>query len=480
MSQAPEIKEWGQKLSGWNASTWRTSVGHLAMRSAIMGVFLLESPPKPEALLERIDRISRQFPALRERLIEPLGPLGQPRMVVDPNFDITVHVTRYALPAPGSWDQLMRHVRRESMTDFDRDRPLWRASLVEGLEGGRAALMVLAHHAIADGQGAVMLIAGLAGMTAEESLESDDPMPPAPTPGRTSSASVTAASLGSAAKRAWNTAVGLTTAVPEAMIGTLTDPEATIRSTTAMVGSVLRMGPMTAMQPMSPLMVGRSGTYTYRTLDVPFKEMRAAAKSRGGTLNDAFLAGITGGLRHYHEKHDMPIGYVRVNVPVSTRKEGQQANTNAVMIARVELNAAEQDVAVRMAESHQKVTAARNEPIMAFGDALGELSRLVPVSVLAAAARGADVTGSNVPGFPIPVYMGGAKVLRMYPVVGNLGAAANITLLSYAGDLCSIGMSVDDAAIGDPDEFVASMAEGFADLGAAPRPEGLNPLLGDD
>jgi diacylglycerol O-acyltransferase len=420
--------------------------------------------------------VTRQFTALRQRIIEPVGPLGQPRMVVDPNFDITVHVTRFALPSPGSWTQLMHHIRRESMTDLDRDRPLWRASLVEGLEGGRAALLLVAHHAIADGQGAVMLIAGMAGFSPEDSMSVDEPMPPAPEPGRVDVASVTAAALGSSAKRALRTARNVTSRLPDLVADIASDPEAKYRSAARLVESLATSGPLTATQPMSPLMVGRSGTYTYRTLDLPFDQVRAAAKSRGGKLNDTFLAGITGGLRIYHEKHDMPLGYVRVNVPVSTRTASDDASTNAVMIARVELNAAQTDPAKRMAEANEKVAEARKDPLMAMADVIGDISRLVPVSLIAAIARGADITGSNVPGFPIPIYMGGVKVLRMYPVVGNLGAAANVTLLSYAGEICSLGISTDDAAIADGEAFVSCLAEGFEELGVRTPMHAYDPL----
>lgn len=476
--QAPQIKAWGKKISGWNATTWRTSVGHLTMRSSIMGLFLLDQKPDRDALLDRMDRVSRLFPALRQRMIEPVGAFGQPRMVVDPNFDIMLHVKQYQLAAPGSWEQLMLHVRRESLTDFDRDRPLWRSTLIEGLEGGKAALLLLAHHAIADGQGSVMLIGGLADLSPEDA-SSDEPMPPAPEPGRADVASITAAAWGSSLKRAFRTAQKVTKDVPASLLAAAQDPNGAIKSGTDLVGSAMRAAPISATQPLSPLMVGRSGTYTYRTLDVGFPELRAAAKAHGGSINDAFLAAITGGVRIYHEKHDMPLGQLRVNVPVSTRTEADEAGTNAVMISRILLNAGETDVATRIRETSETVSKARQEPIMAFADAIGDLSRLLPVSVIAAGARASDVTGSNVPGFPMHVYMGGARVERMYPVVGNIGAAANITLLSYAGELCSLGISVDDAAVADVDEFVACLGEGFAEVGAPPGPAAANPLLAE-
>ncbi len=80
-----------------------------------------------------------------------------PRIVVDPEFDLTFHMRRFRVAEPGSWDQVLDEARRQSMADFDLARPLWRVTLLEGLEGGRAALLIKLHHAIADGQGAMML-----------------------------------------------------------------------------------------------------------------------------------------------------------------------------------------------------------------------------------------------------------------------------------------------------------------------------------
>lgn len=199
--ESEQLPEWGRKLAGWNAGVWRASKASVTMRSAIMGVFLLESTPDIDALRDRMDRVTRWFPALRQRVVEPIGSIGQPRMVVDPHFDITFHTARYVLPAPGSWEQLMLHVRRQSMYDLDRDRPLWRATLVEGLEGGRAAILLMVHHAIADGQGAVMMLAGMVDWSAQPS-STGEPMPPAPPGGRTDPITATLVALASAAKSA--------------------------------------------------------------------------------------------------------------------------------------------------------------------------------------------------------------------------------------------------------------------------------------
>jgi hypothetical protein len=110
------------------------------------------------------------------------------------------------------------------------------------------------------------------------------------------------------------------------------------------------------------------------------------------------------------------------------------------------------------------VDAWRKEPALHLVDPLAEVgTRLMPIEVLASAAQKSDFTASNVPGVPIPVYVAGAKVIAMYPMTGTIGAATNVTLLSYAGN-AGLGISMDDAAIPDRELFIECMGLGFAEV----------------
>lgn len=472
--ESEQLPEWGRKLAGWNAGVWRASKGSVTMRSAIMGVFLLESTPDIDALRDRMDRVTRWFPALRQRVVEPIGSIGQPRMVVDPHFDITFHTARYVLPAPGSWEQLMLHVRRQSMYDLDRDRPLWRATLVEGLEGGRAAILLMVHHAIADGQGAVMMLAGMVDWSAQPS-STGEPMPPAPPGGRTDPITATLVALASAAKSAGGLGVQAVRDLPSSARAITAHPRRTTSDAVRMAASAARVLRL-HRRPLSSLMKERGGTYTSRTLDVPFERLRSAATAYGGTINDAFLVALMGGLRRYHALHGVPVGRLRVNVPVSTRGTGEPAAANAVSIIRVELDAGDKDVAARFSEARTALLAARDEPVLPFADLAADASRLMPVGVIAEVAKTSDVTASNVPGLPAPVWLGGERLERLYPVVPTLGAAVNVTMLSYARRHCSIGVSMDDVAVRDPDALMECLAEGFAEITAVPEGHPFDPL----
>ena len=82
---------------------------------------------------------------------------------------------------------------------------------------------------------------------------------------------------------------------------------------------------------------------------------------------------------------------------------------------------------------------------------------------MSAAAQTSDLTASNVPGVPVSVWLAGAKAERMYPLVGTIGAAINVTMLTYEGT-ASVGVSADDAAVDDREELLASLRYGFGEV----------------
>ena len=77
--------------------------------------------------------------------------IGSPVWIDDPYFNIGYHVRRTALPAPGSDRQLQALVGRVMSQNLDRDKPLWEMWVVEGLEGGRWALLSKVHHSWSTG-----------------------------------------------------------------------------------------------------------------------------------------------------------------------------------------------------------------------------------------------------------------------------------------------------------------------------------------
>ena len=105
------------------------------MRSTILGVLVLDRSPDWDRLCERYERATRLAPVLRSKVVEGPLDLQTPRVVVDPNFDLGWHMTRLAMPKGSTWSDVLDFARRQSMTDFDKERPLWRVTVLEDLPG---------------------------------------------------------------------------------------------------------------------------------------------------------------------------------------------------------------------------------------------------------------------------------------------------------------------------------------------------------
>ena len=146
------------------------------MRSTMIGLTIMDGPPNWERLVDRYERASRMVPVLRQKVVEGPVPWANPRLIIDPDFDLSFHLRRFRMAEGSTWEDVLDECRRQSMTDFDRNRPLWRVTVLEGLPGGLSALITKLHHAVADGQGAIQLGAALVDLS-EEGFDHQFPMP---------------------------------------------------------------------------------------------------------------------------------------------------------------------------------------------------------------------------------------------------------------------------------------------------------------
>ena len=152
---------------------------HPATRSAFLGVELLDQPADWGRLREAMDRASRVVIRMRQKVVVPPLPITPPRWVVDPDFDLDYHLRRIALPAPGTLRQLLDLAEVTLQSPLDTSRALWEAVYVEGLEGGRAALLSKFSHAITDGLGGIALFEQVYDTERDPAPR---PMPPVPIP----------------------------------------------------------------------------------------------------------------------------------------------------------------------------------------------------------------------------------------------------------------------------------------------------------
>src|SRR5215472_3494240 len=152
---------------------------HPSTRSAFLNLEILDQPADWGRLREAMERASRVVIRMRQRVVVPPLPTTAPRWVVDPDFDLDYHLRRIALPAPGTLRQLLDLADLTLQSPLDTSRALWEAIYVEGLEGGRSALLIKLSHAITDG------LDGIALFEQVYDTEQDPaprPMPPVPIP----------------------------------------------------------------------------------------------------------------------------------------------------------------------------------------------------------------------------------------------------------------------------------------------------------
>ena len=423
------------------------------LRSTIVAVSELDQAPSWDRLVARMERVSRLLPRLRERVVDaPLG-IGPPRWVVDEHFDLAFHLRRARCPAPGDLRAVLDMAQPAAMASFDQCRPLWEFTLVEGMADGRAALIQKIHHSLTDGVGGVEL--ALLILDDHADVPEGD-LPAAPVP-RSASSPVELA-LYATGERA-SAAAGFVRALPEFARTTVPRLNRLVPS----VGRLLQP----VSEPSSPLMRGRSLTRRLHVLDVPFAGLRAAGRAVGGTANDAYLAGVVGGLARYHAHHAVAVERLRVTMPVSMRSDADSLAGNRFTPARFGVPADIEDPAERMRVLGQRARQGRAEPANDYTDALagalGALPRSVTTAVFGSMLRNIDLVCTNIPGIPQRSWLAGAEMLSWYPFAPPGGSALSVSLMTFLGNAC-IGVCTDSAAVPDPEVLAACIEAGFAEV----------------
>jgi len=456
---------WGQSpnMSAFETLTWRVEADP-RLRSAFTLVDLLDRAPDWERLLNAHDWGTRMVPRFRQRVIEPALPVGPAMWAVDPNFDLGYHLRRVRLPEPGTIGQLLQLAQQLAMTPFDRARPPWEATLVEGLEDGRSAYILKLHHSATDGLGGIQLLSLLHSPTRDPSP--DKPEPAAPAPQTITPMGLLADELVQQVRSAPAAAATLATGVLGLARRALARPDRAVGDVLRLARSARRV--LTAAPaPRSPLLRGASLSFRFVAHQVPLTELKAAARAADGSVNDAFLAALLGGFRRYHEHFGVSIDVLPVAIPISLRADDDPMGGNRFAGARFAAPLGEPDPRERIRLVREFVRSARDEPAIDALSVLAPMLSRLPTRVLtppiAQYARGHDLQASNVPGIAHPVYLAGARITHMYPFGPLPGCAAMAALVSHDGTCC-IGVNLDPAAITDPDTFVDCLRAGFDEV----------------
>jgi WS/DGAT/MGAT family acyltransferase len=436
------------------------------LRSTILSTWVLDRSPDLARFERKLERALTIIPRLRQRIVaDPLG-LATPKWERDPNFDLRFHLRRTNLGGAGSVRDLLDHAEPIAMHAFDMDRPLWELHLIEGLEGGRCAALLKLHHAISDGVGLVKMTECLIERGPEDEnlppLVDDEPAFTPP-----SDWDRIGDALGRRLSTARRNLGAVASTVARQAFDVARDPIGRLRElgdTAASIGRVLAP----ASEPMSPIMRERSTRVHFEYLPISLEELKRAGKTQGGSVNDAFVAAVAGGLARYHAAHGRPVDALRMLMPVNVRG-GERANEvgNQFSPARFEVPVGITDPGDRIRAVRKLSREQRDEPALPMigpiSAALGRLPRPAVVALFGAMQRTTDFTTSNVPGPRRPTWMSGAKVECVMPFGPLAGAALNVTAFSYDGTL-HVGINADPAAIPDPELLFECLQKSFDEV----------------
>jgi WS/DGAT/MGAT family acyltransferase len=452
------------------------------LRSSFLSLTLLEGAPDMARFRRRMAQAVENLPRLRQRVRGGNPPqVTWPEWVDDDSFDLDYHVRHVALPQPGTLDQLLALASVEAQDNFDTARPLWTIWIVEGLEGGRSALLSKMHHTITDGVGGVRLSTQFIDLAPDAPDTPDTPDTQQRDPADadadaegsdTASALDRLASAASAANRAATTATrAASTATRAAGTATRAATHAITHPSDALetARSLIRQVAVTESS-RSTLWAGKRGlARNFQILSFDLDDAKKAAHALGGTLNDLFVTGVAGGAAAYHRAHGAAVDELRMAMPVNTRSD-RSAGGNSFAPTRVVVPAGIEDPKARFEAIHDRLHATREERSLNFTDLLAGVLTGMPTPLLVRIARQqvetVDFATSNVRGAPFDLYVAGARIISNHPFGPTGGTAFNATVLSYKGSM-DVGVNIDTAAIADPAALTRCIEESLAEVIAA-------------
>ena len=459
------------RLTGLDSSFLHLERDSAHMHVAACSVFTGSAPPYDD-LVEAIESRLHLVPRYRQRLaFVPLGQ-GRPVWVDDPHFKVRYHVRHTALPRPGGDSELKRLAGRVFSQALDRSRPLWELWLVEGLAGGRFAVLSKTHHALVDGVSGVDIATVLFDAS------------PDPLPVSAPDQEWHARPLPSRAQLLADALLERTTVPAEVMRGiraTLRGPRTVARQAGRALGSVGALA-WTGMKAAPPSVfnhrIGPHRRFTWVQADLG--RFKAIKNSLGGTVNDVVLAVVAGALGRYMRLHGRSTDGVglKAMVPVSVRADverGALGNRVAAMWATLPVGLT--DPVERLHMVSEAMVGVKQSGQAVGAEILTALSGFAPPTIMAQAARLQarqrffNLVVTNVPGPQFPLYLLGRELEAIYPMVPLAeNTALGIAILSYNGQL-NFGLVGDYDALADlevlADELRSSIEE-LAEAAGAP------------
>jgi diacylglycerol O-acyltransferase len=407
---------------------------HSRRRAHVTMIAIFDSGPlATEAGGINFDRIKQivsmrlaELPRLRSKLRRiPFD--GHPVWVDDPEFHLDYHLQQSSLPRPGNHDQLCRTTARIAAAHLDRSRPLWDCWILEGLSGGRFALVLKMHKALANLEGADLLQAILSTDSEPVSVSAGRYTPrPAPSPIELFTKEVV---------KGWSPS----RRVLARGFRFARQPRQAVRHMQNQAKSVLHvMGYRLRPAGESPFdgHLGPHRSFEIRELDL--ETVHEIRRSFGGSVHDSVLTILSGALRRFLiERHISPVAIdLRAVTPILDG-DGSTAHSWIVELPVWEAGPAERNGTIR-----DQTRRIRTDDDVAMGDAISAGSEWNASRLFAIGARAlpeieiGHVGVLQSPGPQRPLYLDGAELQECYgifPLQDSSGLG--VTVLSYSGRL---------------------------------------------
>ncbi len=404
------------------------------------------------------------LPSFRRRLVAvPLG-LDHPRWVDDPDFDLSNHLYRVAVPAPGGDEEFTAMVASVMGRPLTPGQPPWEMHVIEGLSGGRVGLIAKVHHAVIDGVAGAQLLAQLLDLSPEGRAVTET-CPPWLPPALPSHTRLVTDALPSmvrsplrmlrAAREVGKTAVRLARHALDEASGPISIP----------------LGAPDTFE--SPVCAQRAVTFA----ELDLAQVRTLRDRYGSTINDVVLAVCSGALRaHLTANGQATESPLVAIVPVSVRgDESDEAQGNHLSAMFVPLSNDLQTPLERLRTvSEASASCKGQERDVGYGPMATLLSEAMPPAIarpiiqlgvrsgIMRKLRAGNLMVSNVPGPSFPLYFAGMELCNVYPLGPVVdGVALNITVQSYRDSLF-VGINACATAVPDLPSLAGAMVDELA------------------
>lgn len=459
-----------RRLSGEDAGFLYMDLPGQPMNTMAVGVLApTDGPPVTlDDLGSHLEARLDQLPSFRWRMVRVPLRLHHPVMVDDPDFDLAFHLRHERVAAPGDPAALNALFARIAERHLDQRHPLWQATLVDGLEGGRQAVILKYQHCLADGVAAYTIFSRVFSDEVRDPLPGAGPFAPAPLPGRVR-------------------LIGSALADHARALARLPRLAATTRTRTGAVkarrarAEVATPG-FSGEAPWCVLNDAFSPPRAYVRAELPLAGLKQIKATAGVTLNDVILAVMAGACRRYLEAHGgAPTLPLLTSVPVSDEPADAplRQHGNRFWSFTTSLATDVEDPWDRLAKISAVTREAKEQLSILGTDLMPAWLDVVPPLVAEPGARAlvgrlkakpgrvdANILISNIKGPDRPWTLFG-RVVEDLHVDGppSNGVGCNVMVWSY-GDRMLLGILAFADALRDPDLLSRSITESFEELAA--------------